>query len=559
MNMKKILIYALMAFFAVVACTKAAEEPEYKPETSLHRTGVVSLLASMEDFSTKVEMPGTGHGVWKKDDSLAVFTTDGTPVIFRIEGTGDTRRARFQGTIPSGKELGSLAVYPYESVVSYEGGALHVNVPSTYDVAGNSFRGVMIASIEDSWEICFTQLFALMNCSFKQIPANAYVMRITERGRSLSGNFLVDPEKSVVTGITAPTGNSGLEISFSENPVSFAMTLPLPVAEYKNLVASIYDVSGDEVVSSSLTSSDIFFDRAELRSVETEFPKVHVVSNYVMLRGVNWCRGNLISQKDAVEPGFMPGWRIAPTQWYCHNYDKKVLSDGSKEYIYDDNQATAARYIIDKDNCDHFNFGGIANYTGIDIADVAQPVGDKSICGKMYTNAACTAETTDPSAAQYGDLAFWASNGLLRMPTGEEIASLKECDLQYGYVIDKATEMKIWGILLTDPVDPTPVINTTAREITDEDMEEGLFLPCAGRHPDSNTLVINFRTQADYWSGQAVDKAILAGESWYSSGSGDNYQYSDYANYSSNKLSCGHSVGYAYNRRAGFCIRPVKN
>ncbi len=559
MNMKKILIYALMALCALAACTKAADEPEYKPDTTLHRTGEVTLLASMEDFSTRVEMPGTGHGVWKKNDSLAVFTTDGTPVIFRIEGTGDTRRARFTGTIPSGKKLGSLAVYPYESVVSYEGGALRVNVPSTYDVAGNSFKGVMIASIEDSWEIAFTQLFALMNCSFKQIPANAHVMRITEQGRSLAGNFLVDPEKGVVTGITAPAGTSGLEISFSESPVSFSMTLPLPVAEYKNLVATIYDKAGDEVISSTLTSSGIFFDRAELRNVETEFPKVHVVSDYVSLKGVNWCRGNLISQKDAAEPGFMPGWRLAPTQWYCHNYDKKVLNDGTKDYNYDDNQATAARYIIDKDNCDHFNFGGIANYTSIDLADVAQPVGDKSICGKMYTNAGCTAETTDPAAAVYGDLAFWASNGSLRMPTSEEIATLKQCDLQYGYVIDKATDMKIWGILLTDPVGDTPATNTTAREITDEDMEEGLFLPCAGRHADSNVIVINFRTQADYWSGQAVDKAKLTGESWYSSGAGDNYQYSDFVNYSSNKLSCGHSTGYAYDRRAGFCIRPVKN
>lgn len=559
MNMKKILAYTMMALCALASCTKAADEPEYKPDTSLYRTGEVTLLASMEDFSTKVEMPGTGHGVWKKGDSLAVFTTDGTPVIFRIEGTGDTRRARFRGTIPSGKKLGSLAVYPYESVLSYEGGALRVNVPSSYDVTGNSFKGVMIATIEDSWEISFTQLFALVNCSFKQIPANASVMRITEQGRSLAGDFLVDPEKGVVTGITAPAGSSGLEIAFSESPVSFSMTLPLPVAEYKNLVATIYDAAGDEVVSSTLTSSGLFFDRAELRSVETEFPRVHVVTNYVTLRGVNWCRGNLISQAGAVESGFQPGWRIAPTQWYCHNYDKKVLNDGSKDYNYDAAQATAARYIIDKDNCDHFNFGGIANYTSIDLADVAQPAGDKSICGKMYTNAACTAETTDPTAAKYGDLAFWASNGSLRLPTSGEIATLKECDIQYGYVVDAATDMKIWGILLTEPAGSSPAVNTTQREITDEDMEEGLFLPCAGRHADSNTLVINFRTQADYWSGQAVDKAKLTGESWYGNAAGDNYQYADFANYSSNKLSCGHSVGYAYDRRAGFCIRPVKN
>ena len=557
--MKKIFLLTIMALFAAAACTKPAEEPEYKPDTSLHRTGEVTLLASMEDFSTRVGMPATGHGVWKKNDSLAVFTTDGAPVKFLIEGTGDTRRARFRGTIPSGKKLGSLAVYPYESVVSYEGGALKVNVPSDYNVGESSFKGVMIAEIADSWEICFTQLFALVSCSFKQVPANAFIMRISEQGRSLSGSFLVDPAKGAVTGITAPAGASGIDIHFPETPSSFAMTLPVPVAEYKNLTAKVYNMAGEEVVSAGLTASGVFIDRAELRGIEAEFPKVHVHTDYVVLRGVNWCRGNLISHAGATDAGFQPGWKLAPAQWYCHNYDKKVLNDGTKDYNYDPAQASAARFIIDKDNCDHFNFGGIANYTSIDLADVAQPVGDKSICGKMFTNATCTAETNDPAAAKYGDLAFWASNGSLRLPTSEEIASLKECDIQYGYVLDSATDMKIWGILLTEPAGSAPAVNTTQREITEEDMEEGLFLPCAGRHADSNQLVINFRTQADYWSGQAIDKAKISAESWSGNASGDNYQYADYANFSSNKLSCGHSVGYAYDRRAGFCIRPVKN
>lgn len=555
MIMKKLTIL-LAAAALIAACTKATPEPVYEQDTTLYRTGTVTLLASIEDFSTKMEMPGTGHGVWKSGDEIAVFTSFGTPVTFKLAGTGDTKRAKFTGEIPSGQTLGSFAVYPASAVKGGNETTVNIGISGSYSYGANSFEGPMIAKIGDSWEITFSQLFSLVTFSFKQIPVNATEILIEEPGRSLAGNFFLNTETGMVTGIGAPAGAEPLKLSIPEGTTGVTVTLPLPVAEYKKLKASAFDAKGEELTSVSLLENNLSFDRAMVKSIETEFPKVKVKSEYIVLQGVSWCRGNLITDAAASEQGFRAGWRLADSQWFSWNYEKKVTSDGSKDYEYDPNSPFAQRYVIDPANCDHFNWGGIANWTSINIADVATPAGALDISGKMYTDAACKVATTDFDKAKYGDIAYWASNGTYRMPTSAEMATLLKCNAQFGHILDGATNMKMWGFLFTEP-SGAPTVNTTDREISLDELEEGLFLPAAGRHPDSNQLVINFRTQGDYWTSQSVDKSAITGESWYSNAKADNYQYCDFLNFTSS-ISCGHSTGYAYDRRAGFCIRPVK-
>ena len=128
--MKRTAIILAAAAFVLAGCVKATPEPEYNQDTTLYRTGKVTLLASIEDFSTKAEIPATGHGLWKKGDCITVYTSDGTPVEFKLDGTGDTKKAKFVGEIPSGKELGNLAVYPSGIVRSRIGNSISVSIPS---------------------------------------------------------------------------------------------------------------------------------------------------------------------------------------------------------------------------------------------------------------------------------------------------------------------------------------------------------------------------------------------------------------------------------------------
>ena len=209
--------------------------------------------------------------------------------------------------------------------------------------------------------------------------------------------------------------------------------------------------------------------------------------------------------------------------------------------------------------CNHFNFGGIEDLYINATGSFAAPSGDFSISGKLFTDRECRNQTTDFGAAKYGDLAFWASCGQYRLPTLEEIESLKECDIQYGHIL-APDGMKVWGLLFTEPADPqSPQFNSIDSEISSEQLENGLFLPCAGRRADSSVTVISFRTQGCYWTGGAVDKSFVASQSWASKAEGAEYEYSDILEFTQSGRSYGHVKGYAYDRRAGFCIRPVLN
>lgn len=553
--MKKSAIILAAAAFVLAGCVKATPEPEYNQDTTLYRTGKVTLLASIEDFSTKAEIPATGHGLWKKGDCITVYTSDGTPVEFKLDGTGDTKKAKFVGEIPSGKELGNLAVYPSGIVRSRSGNSISVSIPESYTKDDNEFRGVMTAMISDSFEITFRQAMSLVSFTFSKFPANGTKLVIEEPGYSLSGEFSIDLDKE--DAFIAPIkGDKGITFEVPAMTTSFSQTIPVPVAEYKGLKATVYDENGAAIVDTPLLVAYASCNRAEMKSISAEFPNVIVETPYIILKGVKWAKGNLQRDKGNSSEGFRAGWRIAPSQWMNFNYDKDKTNNGSQDYVYDE-KPTAMRYSVDPDHCDHFNFGGLSNFTGINIADVATPAGDACISGKLFTDQNCAVATKDFSAAKFGDIAYWTSNGQYRMPTYEELNTLMACDATYGWVVIPEVGKRVWGILFTEPAGSSPVKKTEGREISMDELNTGLFLPFCGRHPDSNMTVINYRTQGDYWSGNAIDKALIASMSWASSASGDQYQYCDFLNMTQTALACGYETGYAYDRRSGFCIRPV--
>lgn len=552
---KSAIIFSAALALMMAACVKPVQEPEYNPDITFSKTGKVSLLASIEDFSTKAEIPATGHGLWKAGDKIAVYTTDGTPVEFTLDGTGDTKRARFTGEIPSGKEMGGLAVYPSDAVSKKEGNTLTVNIPESYDKSDNRFLGVMTAAISNSSEILFRQAMSMVSFTFTQFPANGRKVVLEEPGSSISGSFEMNLDSEDAC-ISPKEGKAGISVAVPALTTAFNITIPFPVAEYKGLKASVFDENDILVTEVPLLAAYATCDRAKMKSISAEFPKVIVDTPFIILRGVKWAKGNLERYKGEMSDGFRAGWRIAPAQWMSVNYDQDVTSDGSKSYNYDE-VPTAMRFVVDPDHCDHFNFGGLANYTSVSLADIATPAANLCISGKLYTDQNCQVETKDFTKAVYGDIAYWTSNGQYRMPTFDELNTLLECDAQYGWIVIPEIGKKVWGYLFTEPEGVVAVKNTTGREITEDELLTGLFLPLAGRHADSNAIVINYRTQADYWSGDAIDKSLISSMSWASSAAGDNYLYSSFLNLTGSKVECGYGTGYAYDRRAGFCIRPV--
>ncbi|GEM_PF-1128087 len=548
--MKKILLI-MASLLLVAAC--ANKEDEFIVDETLYHTGRVSLLASIEDFSTKAEMPATGHGCWKKGDEIAVQVSDGSFVTFSLDGTGDTKRAKFVGDIPEGKTLGGYAVYPASAVKASSLEKVTITVPEVQDYDENTFDGAMLAKIGETWEITFQQLLCYVNLSLSNYPAGGAKFVLKEPGYSLSGDFEIDLATAGESGISLREGDGARTYNLSQSSSKASLVVLLPVGEYSSLNFAVKDKNGKTLTSKNLLAEfSLTAERACIKKVSQELDKVaSKVEGAIVLRDVVWIAGCLQRNSSATNAGFQTGWEVAPYQWYTYNYQLKE----NGKYTYDPTTATQMRFDIDQNHCNHFNFGGIKEPYTKEPSSYANPSGALCISGKMYTDRECTQETRDFNAAVYGDLAYWASKGNYRMPTAEELQTLSECDAQYGYYLTP-DNFKVWGVLFTEPAtEGTPYFNSVESQITDDMLVDGLFLPLAGRRANSSVTVINYRTQGCYWSGNAVAKSTATGDGVEDKGT--DYQYSDILEFTSSKYGVSHIKGWAYDRMAGFVIRPV--
>ena len=177
----------------------------------------------------------------------------------------------------------------------------------------------------------------------------------------------------------------------------------------------------------------------------------------VTVAGVEWAIGNLqfVNGGTGAE-GFAAGWSISAGQHFHHYLGQTGNID-----------------ITDLTSMAHFNFGGIENPCINEAAKCASIAGSKDISGKMYTDQTCVNETTDFSAAKYGDIAYWASNGKYRMPTGEEMQKLytDACRVKATYTTAEGVE--VVGTYYYDPASgetPGAIEADTPRVLTNADM-----------------------------------------------------------------------------------------
>ena len=200
-------------------------------------------------------------------------------------------------------------------------------------------------------------------------------------------------------------------------------------------------------------------------------------NNYIEIMGTKWAKGNLQYDLTASQSGtfFQANWKIADEQW---EYFEHSTGEEAKSITATDSQR------------DHFNWG-VVNGKALSTTNYATALQNSGnfdtfdLSGKLYTNASCTSEYTGSdkftnASVQYGDLAYWASRGQYRMPSKSEIVNLTTyASYQYGWV-QVGTDDRVYGFLFKQP-NGTRVCNTTAVEITESMLEEGLFLPLAGR------------------------------------------------------------------------------
>ena len=269
MVMKKyIALFAAAA--ALLAGCKDYNYEAWIPDETFSRTGEVSFLATFENLQTKAFMDEKGHGTWDRGDQIAVACTDGTLVTFNLDGTGDTKRAIFKGTIPAGKELGSVAVYPASSAASCDGQSITLKVPGSYKASVSSaYTGVMVAAIGDDWNLPFKQALGFLKLTINNYPADANRILLSSPDGALSGTFKCPIADVLDSGIkpayAIEKGDAELLVSAAGKSV-YAF-LPVPAADYSVINASFRDAKGREVIGQTLSDYSTGVSRAELHEM----------------------------------------------------------------------------------------------------------------------------------------------------------------------------------------------------------------------------------------------------------------------------------------------------
>lgn len=489
-------LFCCCAAAAMLAAGCDDSEQEYTPDIEFSKTGDVTLIASIENCSTRASLVNTGEARWQREDAVAVVCTDGTTARLTLDGTGETRRAFFTGRIPDGKEMGGYALHPASATLS--GNILEVVLPDRISPSATGSCSVMAAEIGNSCHVAFRQLMSYLTVQIGNVSTEAATIEL-KADKNLSGELSAALPDALGTGIAAQEGSDGLVILLPEKREStVTVSFAVPVGEYGSLIAAAYDAAGKNIGETECLTAPINARRAEMRTVNATLPKYvprEPIEGTVLVAGIYWALGNLQHVEGSTDEGFRTDWRIAPEQW---------------EYINCENAAAAGKAVTfkptDYTQCDHFNWGGIASPFDNEGSSTALAAVGTDISGKMYTSQECTAATTDFSAAQFGDLAYWASNGKFRLPTKAEMEKLvNEASSQYGsYEI--AEGKVITGILFTDPAEgESPSHNDTEVKFTAEDIAQGLFLPKGGRRYTAQPFTVNVQgTQGTYWASEST-------------------------------------------------------
>ena len=269
MDMKKYIAIFTAALSLFAGCKDYSYET-WIPDETFSRTGEVSFLATFENLETKAFMDEKGHGTWDGGDQIAVACSDGTLVTFDLDGTGDTKRAIFKGTVPAGKELGGVAVYPASAAVSCDGGAISLKVPGSYKASVSStYPGVMVAAIGNDWNLAFKQALGFLKLTINNYPAGATKIMLSSPDGALSGTFKCAVSDILERGLRPSDAieKGDAELLVSAAGKSVYAFLPVPAADYSVINAKFLDSKGQEVISQALSDYSTGVSRAELHDM----------------------------------------------------------------------------------------------------------------------------------------------------------------------------------------------------------------------------------------------------------------------------------------------------
>lgn len=508
--MKKFITSILIAAAALTACSQGEDIIINNPEGKVAFSAIVDAPQSR---SVLVEEAGKYHAEWVAGDYLELYEitiTGGTkkkannPGVTLTEG-GKTVSVSFE---LEAKTADSFAYILAHNNASINGAATYLafTVPNnqaptamnTYDPTADLIlsKGVSLATQPtETVNFEMARMTALAKVSIKNL-ALAAGDAVKSVNFACSKNIAGKMTNILTDDIIA--GNYPLAALKDSDPAN-NITVTLPEAQtadfsyYMSVWPTTLDAGSActvtvvtnndgiytkeitlpkvmELTSGNITAFTVNMAGIQNSNVAPEQPVEQ--PKYVTVAGIKWATGNLQYEKDTTTDGFAAGWSLTETQY---------------SYIYME-QSGDLTNLTNYDKTNYFNWGGIADpfscakTSAISMA-TSEPAFDYS--GKMYTDQACTTATTDFAAAQFGDIAYWASNGKYRTPTAAEFQKLYDeaCRTKATYTVGATT---INGTYFYNPGEgeTAGTAAETTKVLTADDLAVGVFLPWSGRGYD---------------------------------------------------------------------------
>ena len=271
MKTMKYLVPALM-LFAGVACTKEIAAPE-QDNVQEESTEQLELSASLSDVKTSLSGLKT---LWSPNDEIAVrkIWSDGSISRWYKFTAKDLTKASelatFGGIIATGEKNYTLeAVYPYESALASEAGAINLIVPSEQNAKAGSFgeKAAVAVGVSKDQEhvnvLTFTNVGSAMK--FKLVhDASSVVITSTSDGVPVAGQF---------------SYSEGQLTILSDNAVSSSVTVSGEMKAGETYYAIV--APGTYNISAAISGVEV-----KKSSAEIEF-EANVINNLGIIADVN--------------------------------------------------------------------------------------------------------------------------------------------------------------------------------------------------------------------------------------------------------------------------------
>ena len=525
--MKKLIFILASISVLAIACSKEVSSPDAAPE-GLSSGSILTLKAIVPPTKVNVA-PGTGDATWKEGDAIAVYNTDGTKFKLTLSEGAGTYEGTFSGDFTGTPDEGSPAIYPYDFAADTP---WDVVLPE-YIPWEDNVRAVMVAEIDGSGAtpdpIHFTHVMSVLEITLQDVPAYARGLQLTSEALAqLSGTFTINETNDGVEASGATTGKQVIHFPYKTGygaDATVKICAVLPAGEYPDLTVCVIDGDEDAIegTTKAVPASASNLAAGDYVSMKTPLNVRSLVGTardkFVKVEGVKWAKGNLRYWGAAGNTeGWQDGWNVYDAQWksqwsLLHLANDETTYPQSKSFNLND-----ADFIVDDepDHWDYFTWGKLGANSRISLPEVSAYSPNWVLCGKVLHQTAASSETADrqftdrmtrvttsdrynnppvmtvddAETALYGDIAYWASKGQYQMPSAEQLKLLVDnANIQFSiYITVPGKNKKIYGLLFTPAAsweERTTHLWETSHaasgiEITEADLEAGVFLPCVG-------------------------------------------------------------------------------